>query len=666
MTGEPANTPIAAPTLFELFNARKFAEMEALARSMVEANADDGEAWKALGVALKMQAKDALPAMQKAADLLPADAMAQFNCGVALHDNRNLDEAIAYYNRAIAIDAGNFKAYNNLGNILKERRDFNAARTQYRRAISIEPNFAEAHHNLALASEAEGDISTAFQSYQEAVRLRNDYANAWNNFGNLLKRMTRLSDAETAYRNAISSRVDYYEAHNNLGMVLHNKGNSEAAEAHFAKSIELNPDFISAHSNLLLSLNYVSASNEKRLAVARDFNLRLNAQARPYRTWRVNICANRPLKIGFVSGDLRTHPVGFFLENILRELRASPNLELVAYSNNNRDDDLTLRLRDHFHSWHNVADVPILSIATQIQAASIDILIDLSGHTAHNLLPVFAWKPAPIQASWLGYVATTGLEEIDYLIADNFSVPKEMESQFVEKVWRMPETMICFTPPAYDIPVSLPPATANGFITYGSFNNLTKMNDAVVSLWSQILHSVPGSKLLLNTKQLNDAAIRDKTWKRFAAHGIGHERVILEFVTPRANSLAAYSRIDIALDPFPYNGGTTTAEALWMGVPVLTLAGDRLAGRMGVSQLSNVGLTDWIASDESDYLSKAKTLADIPRLTETRAGLRQQVLASPIFDAPRFARHFEAALHDMWRYYCDQLNSSGQDCSANR
>ncbi|HEY8024256.1 MAG TPA: tetratricopeptide repeat protein, partial [Burkholderiaceae bacterium] len=590
--------------------------------------------------------------LQKAADLLPADAMAQFNCGVALHDNRNLEAAIAYYNRALAIDSGNFKAHNNLGNILKERRDFDAARIQYRIAISIEPNFAEAHHNLALASEAAGDINSALQSYQEAVKLRNNYANAWNNFGNLLRRMARLSEAEIAYRNAISSRDDNFEAYNNLGMVLHEIGDSEAAEAHFLKSVELNPCFLRAHSNLLLSFNYSSASDEKKLAAARDYNVLLKAQVQPYRTWRVNIAANRPLKIGFVSGDLRTHPVGFFLENILRTLRTLPTLELIAYSNNDRDDDLTGRLRKHFHTWHNVADVPVSSIAAQIHSASVDILLDLSGHTAHNLLPVFAWKPAPIQASWLGYVATTGLEAMDYFIADNFSAPKAMESQFVEKVWCMPESMICFTPPEYDLPVSPPPSTTNGFITFGSFNNLTKMNDSVVSLWSQVLHRVTNSRIFLNTKQLNDAAIREATWSRFEGNGIKRERVILEYVTPRVNSLRAYSRIDIALDPFPYNGGTTTAEALWMGVPVLTLAGDRLAGRMGVSQLSNVGLSDWIAKDHADYLAKAKAFSDVSILAKLRERMRRQVLASPLFDSPRFAGNFHAALQEMWVNWC--------------
>jgi len=641
-----------APTVFDLFNARKFAEMEALARRQIDIAPGDGDAWKALGVSLKMQGKDAFAALQRAADLLPDDALAQFNCGVALHDARELDKAINYYKRSIELAPDNTRALNNLGNIHKERRNFAAAKVAYLAALSIERNFPEAHNNLGLTNEATGDIRSAFESYKEALRLRPDYANAWNNFANLLRRMALLSDARIAYQNALKAQPDYFEAHNNLGALLRDMGEPEAALTHFSKSIALCPSFVGARSNLLLSLSYLHESRETMLLEAREYGLQVAREATPYRAWSVDPNPARQLKIGFVSGDFRTHPVGFFLDNMLGELGSSSNIKLVAYSSNGASDSLTERLQKYFHAWREVADLPIATLAAQIHADAIDILIDLSGHTAHNRLPLFAWKPAPVQASWLGYVATTGVNAIDYFIADNYAVPQTQESQFVEKVWRMPESMICFTPPEFDLPVSPPPALVNGFVTFGSFNNLTKMNDAVVTLWSQILHGVPNSKLLLNTKQLNDAVMRETTWRRFADHGIQRERVLLEYVTPRENSLAAYCRVDIALDPFPYNGGTTTAEALWMGVPVLALAGDRLVARMGVSQLANVGLADWIASDQSAYLIKAKQLADIPRLALLRAGLRRQVLASALFDAPRFARHFEVALRGMWEIWC--------------
>jgi predicted O-linked N-acetylglucosamine transferase (SPINDLY family) len=283
----------------------------------------------------------------------------------------------------------------------------------------------------------------------------------------------------------------------------------------------------------------------------------------------------------------------------------------------------------------------------------IDILIDLSGHTGDNRLPMFAWKPAPVQVTWLGYFATTGVAAIDYLIADPWTLPKSEESSFSETIWRVPETRLCFTPPAILLNVTPPPMLVNGHITFGCFNNLTKMNEQVVALWARILAAVPNSRLYLKARALGEVAVQQSVMKRFAEHGIDPQRLTLETYVPRANYLEAYNQIDIALDPFPYTGGTTTVEALWMGVPVLTLAGKQFLARQGVGLLMNAGLPEWVASDQDDYLSRAIAHAsDMQRLASLRAGLRQQVLASPIFDASRFARYFEAALRGMWEKWC--------------
>ena len=292
-------------------------------------------------------------------------------------------------------------------------------------------------------------------------------------------------------------------------------------------------------------------------------------------------------------------------------------------------------------------------LAQLIHEDGIDILIDLSGHTGDNRLPMFAWKPAPVQVTWLGYFATTGVAAIDYLIADPWTLPESEESSFSETIWRVPETRLCFTPPAILLNVTPPPVLANGHITFGCFNNLTKMNERVVALWARILAAIPNSRLYLKARALGEAAVQQSVMKRFAEHGIDPQRLTLETYVPRANYLEAYNQIDIALDPFPYTGGTTTVEALWMGVPVLTLAGRQFLARQGVGLLMNAGLPEWVASDQDDYLSRAVAHAsDTQGLASLRAGLRQQVLASPIFDASRFARHFEAALRGMWEKWC--------------
>jgi len=294
-------------------------------------------------------------------------------------------------------------------------------------------------------------------------------------------------------------------------------------------------------------------------------------------------------------------------------------------------------------------------LAHKIREDRIDILIDHSGHTAHNRLPMFAWKPAPVHVSWLGYFATTGVAAMDYLIADPWTLPESEEANFTEKIWRLPQTRLCFTAPDVDLPVPPLPALENGTITFGCFNNLTKMNDSVVALWARILTAVPRSRLFLKAKQLGEASVKQSIVERFAGHGIHSERLTLEGRSPRPEYLAAYQRVDIGLDPFPFPGGTTTAESLWMGVPVLTLAGERFLARQGVGLLMNAGLPDWIAADPEDYVARAVSHAgELHRLAALRSGLRAQVLASPIFDAPRFARHFEAALRGMWQAWCER------------
>jgi protein O-GlcNAc transferase len=378
-------------------------------------------------------------------------------------------------------------------------------------------------------------------------------------------------------------------------------------------------------------------------------------KARPYQAWSNTPDANRPLRIGLVSGDFCNHPVGHFLEGVLSALhaQATGRLHLLAYATVARSDAVTNRLKAYCQVWRDVSALPDQHLAERIRADEVDILIDLSGHSAFNRLPMFAWKPAPVQATWLGYFASTGVAAIDYFLADPWSLPDGGASAFTEQIWCLPETRFCFTPPSERAPVSSLPAASNGHITFGCFNNLRKMNDSVVALWAQVLQQVAGSRLHLKAIQLDDEAVRQEVIRRFAAHGIAADRLSLAGPSPRAEYLQAYHQVDIALDPFPFTGGTTTAESLWMGVPVLTMAGRHLVSRQGLGLLMNAGLPGWVATDPQDYVDKAIAYAaDLQALSTLRAGLRKQVLASPVFDAPRFAVAFEAALREMWVRWC--------------
>ena len=365
-----------------------------------------------------------------------------------------------------------------------------------------------------------------------------------------------------------------------------------------------------------------------------------------YSSWQ---CAPRPerLKVGFVSGDLHNHPVGYFLESILGRIDSSA-MELIAYSTGHKVDELTHRIKPYFSAWKSLIGLSDKEAAALIHTDGIHVLLDCSGHTGKNRLPVFAWKPAPVQVSWPGYFASTGVAEMDYLIGDPYVTPVGEEDHFTETIWRLPETYLCFTPPDVPIDVGPLPALSSGSITIGSFNNLAKMNDHVVALWAKILNAVP-SRLFLKANQLNDPGVRESTRQRFAEREITPDRLLLEGASPRAQMLEAYHRVDVILSPFPYPGGTTSAEGLWMGVPALVRHGDYFLPHIGESIAHNAGLADWIAQDDDDYVRKAlEYTADLGRLAALRARLRHQALASPLFDAPRFARHFEAALRGMW------------------
>jgi predicted O-linked N-acetylglucosamine transferase (SPINDLY family) len=427
-------------------------------------------------------------------------------------------------------------------------------------------------------------------------------------------------------------------------------GRFREAEASYREAIHLDPDYAEVHSNLLFSANYVeSLSTGAALMEAKSYGAIVSANAVPKFTRWSMASESSKLRIGFVSGDLKNHPVGYFVEGLLQHIDEN-KFELYAFTTSLKTDDLTNRLKPRFKMWHSIYGKTELEAANLIHEQGIHILIDLSGHTAHNRLPVFGYKPAPVQVSWLGYFSTTGLPEMDYLLGDPFVTPPSEEHHFTEGIWRMPETYLCFTPPSEAITVAALPALTNGYITFGCFNNLTKMGAPVVTLWSRVLHAMPDSKLFIKTKQLSEKAANNKVIEQFAAHSIAQERLILEGPSTRADLLASYNKVDIALDPFPYPGGTTSAEALWMGVPVLTLKGDRFLSHVGESIAHNVGHPDWVSDNADDYVNKAITFAsDLQRLNNTRTSLRNKVLESPLFDAPRFARNFENILVDMWK-----------------
>jgi protein O-GlcNAc transferase len=612
-----------------------------------------------LGLALYQlgQLTLAVSSYEQALSLHPDHAGAHNNLGNALKDLGQLDQAMASYRQALRVQPDLAVAHNNLGNVLRDLGRLNEAVASYSQAIRIKPDFAAAHSNLANVLRDQGKLDEALIAGQQALLAQADLPDAHNNLGNVLKDMGRLEEAMACYRQALNLDPGFASAHDNMGNLLKDMGQLEAARLAYEQALHHNPDNTDARSTLLLCLNYMPGKSPQMLLnEAHAFGELVARCANPFTHWPNERDAHKPLRVGLVSGDLCQHPVGFFLQSALTALtrQAGTRLQLFGYATRFHPDAVSEHLKANCQGWCLATGLSDLQLAAQIRRDGIDILIDLSGHTAHNRLPMFALKPAPVQVSWLGYFATTGVAAIDHLIADPFTVPPGNEAHFTEHIWRMPETRLCFSAPDIDATVSALPALANGHVTFGCFNNLSKMTDAVVALWARVLQAVPGGHLLLKAAQLDDSGTRQDVIKRFASAGIDAARLSLQGPSPRAEYLAAYHQVDIGLDPFPFTGGTTTAESLWMGVPVLTLAGERMVSRQGVSLMMNAGLPDWVALDADDYVARAVAHAgELAQLATLRAGLRQQVLASPVFDAARFAQHLEAALRGMWRQWCE-------------
>jgi tetratricopeptide (TPR) repeat protein len=593
---------------------------------------------------------------RKALGLDPNSAETHSNLGVVMKRSGQMDAALTYFERALVLRPDFCEAHINLGTVFQAMGNGRAAVACYQRALHINPVSAQAHSNHGDALLSLDDLEQAEVCYLRALEIDPRLKDAYNGLGILYGQIRRLDDAVESYESAINIDPSDAGVYSNLGGVLKDLGRLDESLNALQKALDLDPSNVVAHNNLLFIHNYISNIPPSGLLIeAQRFGDMVARLAQPYIDWPNSPDQERLLRVGFVSGDLHGHPVGYFLDGVLASLAAkfSANLELFAYPTRACEDETTKRLRASCKAWRSTVGLSDAALAQRIREDGIDILVDLSGHTAGNRLPMFAWKPAPIQVSWLGYFATTGVATMDYFVADPWTLPQNQEPFFTEKIWRLPETRLCFTPPNAKVDVNALPALTNGYVTFGCFNNLSKMNDAVVQLWARVLNAVPASRLFLKYQQLAEASVRQSTRERFAVHGITAERLIFEDYVPRANYLAAYHRVDIALDPFPFPGGTTTVEALWMGIPVLTLSGERFLARQGVGLLMNAGLSEWIALDHDDYLARAVAHAgDLQGLAALRARLRQQVLASPIYDAPRFAEHLEAALREMWRKWC--------------
>ena len=540
-----------------------------------------------------------------------------------------------------------------LGHVLTAQGRTGEALTVLSRAAALSPDDPDVQFNLADALRREGRMHAAEDALRRAVALRPEFAAAWLGLAGVMMGLDRLDDAEDCFIRALALEPGLSEAHYNYGNLLHREGRIAEALRQYRTAIDLKPDFMRAHSNLVFALNYSDdISPEEIFEEHRDWGRRhadpLTAAARPHPNPRT---VGRVLRVGYVSPDFRDHAVTYIFESTLAN-HDRRRVLAYCYSDVERPDDHTERLRRSACAWRDIAGQDDEAVAELVRNDAIDILVDLAGHTDNHRLLLFARKPAPVQVSWNGYPNTTGMRAIDYRITDaRADPPGTTEHLYSEKLVRLPEVYVAFTLPRVSPEVSPPPVLETGQITLGSFNAVFKVTPWAIKVWSRLLHELSDSRLLIFA--VPAGRTRERILREFARHGIGEARLELAPRLPMAEFLNAHARVDIALDTFPYSGTTTTCQTLWMGVPVITLAGKSLVSRVGVTMLASVGLENCVAVDEADYVRKAIALAgDRDRLRELRLGMRHRMAVSPLTDGARFASFLEDAYAEMWERYC--------------
>lgn len=602
--------------LVDLFSQGQTLACERQARQMTEHYPRHALGWKTLGAALIQLGRnqEGIQAMRQAASLAPKDVEILGNLGVAL----------------------------------TQLAQYQEAEHCYRRGLKLQPRSANLRAYLADALFLQNRFAESIQQARKAIELDSDHAIAHHNLGTALRADSQLMEAETVLRRALDLAWNYPSAHANLANVLKDQAHLEEAERHLRIALDMVPTNRLIRSNLLFAGVYSHTITPEQLYADHCEQGRLiAAQAGPQATWQ-RALPDAPVRIGFVSADFFHHAVSYFVEPVWEGLRAQ-GFVVLAYYNGRTYDAVSARLQRQCDVWREVTALDDDELTRRIVEDEVDILIDLSGHTGGGRLPVFARQPAPVQATWLGHPATTGLPGMHWRITDVHAEPPGMTEHLnSERLYRMPEVFCCYQPSAAPAPAPQLPADANGRFTFGCFNNFAKVTPPVIACWGEILRQLPAARLLLEVHGARDAGFVEDIRQRFVAEGAQAGQI--EILPREPNQqYVLYRDVDLALDPFPCCGGTTSCDSLWMGVPFVTLAGQAFVSRMGVTLLHNVGLQALIAENPAQYIATAVALArDLPRLRALRTGLRERVAASPLMDGKRFAGHFAQALRDMW------------------
>jgi predicted O-linked N-acetylglucosamine transferase (SPINDLY family) len=672
----------------ELHQAGRLAEAEAVYRQVLATDPGNAQGLHLLGALANQvgQHAAAVELISQAIQIEPTLASFHSNLGVAYQNLGRLEEAVASYERALALKSDHVDALNNLGVALQALGRLDGALVTFERSLKLRPNHPETLNNVGALYLALGRLDDGEARLRRSLKLRPGYAEALTNLGGVLMQRGRAEEALATCEQAVKAAPADARAHDMLGTILRGVGRADEAIASYERALAFNSNGANTWLNLAgtlqvagrtvdataayrqaLALNPASSIAHSGLIFALDLLPGMNAEARAERrrwnerfgqAWHDRPAGHpndpdpeRPLRVGYVSADFYHHSAAMVFMPILR-MHDHAQVQIFCYSGATTSDPITEEARGLADVWHDVAHLSDDGLEAQIRADQIDVLVDLSGHSAGNRLPVFARKPAPIQATAWGYATGTGLEAIDAFLIDRVVVPPQERADYAEAIVELPSP-ICFEPPAELPSISPLPALSRGYVTFGAFNRLPKVSEGVRDAWARVLLGVPGSRLLVKSGAQDTETARQQLVDDLVARGVAREQIAVLGHTTRFEHLAAHTEVDIVLDTFPHTGGVTTVEALLMGVPVVTLLGEGVAGRLSASFLTALGLDDLIAETTDGYVSVARRLAgNLDRLADERATLRERLLASPIGDTRAYTRAVEAAYREFWRRWC--------------
>jgi len=609
-----------------------------------------------LGAALwtLKRAPEAARAFEKALSLNPESAEVHNNLGMLLFQAGKHTRAIAHFQAAITLGPLIPQIHNNLGNALSAVKDLAGAQKAFEAALDLDPDHLDALNNLGNLFAGRGEFENAKKCYIHAIRAKPDSADAYYNLGNLLRGSFNIDEAISCFINALQANPQSAAAMTNLAESLQVLGDLDTAEEWLHKALVLDDASDTIWGLLLSCMQYNPVYSTREIFqehaqwgtrfVGRRTTLPYGNAPDP----------GRPLTIGYLSPDFCGHPVGAFLEPLLSNHDLSA-FEIICYSNTVKEDATTVRFKSCAKHFRDISNLPDDEAEKLVRGDGVDLLVDCAGHTFGNRLALMARKPAPVQITFLGYPGTTGLSSIDCRLTDAICDPEGEENFYTEALVRIQGGFSCWKPPSVAPDIAPPPAAARGMVTFGSLHTLARLNPVAIALWSKVMKAVPNSRLLIFRTTLSPIA-RDRLSWLFAENGVDTKRIIMtSAVPPRGGHLAVYHEIDIALDTLPWSGHTTACEALYMGVPVVTLAGNRHAGRMVASVLTQIRKSAWIARSREDYVAIAQRLAcDTAALAEIRRELRGQIASSRLCDGPAYARAVEEQYRLMWRNWCDQ------------